>query len=91
MTHWTLDLVVSIVVLIYRVNLRRETFWISVVFYAKCHLVRIFVIKEFLIKLSVSRFTFWFKSFHVGVVNQGLHCIANSVVSSDFIVAHTAN
>ena len=72
-------------------NLRRETFSVSVVFDAKCHLVRIFVTKEFLIKFSVSRFTFWFKSFYVGVVNQGLHRIANSVVSSDFIVAHAAN
>ena len=91
MTHWTFDLVVSIIALVCRVDFRRESLWISVVFDAKSHLVRIMVTKEFSIKFYVSRFIFWFKGFHVGIVNQRLHRIANSVVSSDFIVAHAAN
>ena len=91
MTHWTFDLVVSIIALVCRVDFRRESLWISVVFDAKCHLVRIMVTKEFSIKFYVSRFIFWFKGFHVGIVNQRLHRIANSVVSSDFIVVHAAN
>ena len=81
----------GVVALVRSVNLRRETFRISVVFDAKCHLVRIMVTKEFSIKFYVSRFIFWFKGFHVCIVNQRLHRIANSVVSSDFIVAHAAN
>ena len=71
--------------------MRRKAFWISVVFDTKRHLVRVFVIKEFLIKFSVSRLVFWFERFHVGVVNNRLHRIANSVVSSNFIIVHAAN
>ena len=91
MTHRTLDFIVSIAVLVCSENLSRKTFWISVVFDTKGHLVRVFVIKEFLIEWSVSRFVFWFERFHVGVVEHGLHRIANSVVSSKFIVAHASN
>ena len=91
MAHWTLDLIVSIVALVCSVNLNRKTFRISVVFDTKRHLMRVFVIEKFLIKLSVSRLVFWFERFHVGVVEHGLHRIANGVVSGNFIVVHAAN
>ena len=91
MAHRTLDLIKSISALVLRVNLRSKTLRISVIFDAKCHLMRISVIKEFWIKFTVAKVVFWFKRVHVGVVEHRAHRIASSVLSSNFIVAQAAN
>ena len=81
----------SISALVLRVYLSGETFRTPVVFDAKCHLMRIVIFKEFLVKLAISRFVLWFECFHIGVIEHGAHSIANCVVSCNFIVAQTAN